>query len=164
MSRYFENIPSFLVHLASAAVAVKQAEHSSLKKAALLIQNEAKREIGHYQSAVGPFPEWAPLAESTEAQKASKGYRANAPLEATGEMRDNITHQISSLDAVIGSPDERAVFHEFGTSKMPPRPIFGPAVYKNLEKLHFIIGAEVVAGIIDGKPAAGGEGYFINAD
>ena len=164
MSRYFENIPAFLEHLAVAAVAVRHAEHSSLKKASLLIENEAKREIGHYQGAVGPFPAWQELAESTEAQKASKGYPANAPLEATGEMRQNITHEISGLDAVIGSPDDRAVFHEFGTSKMPPRPIFGPAVYKNLEKLHFIIGAEVVAGIIDGKPASGGESYFINAD
>ena len=136
-------------------------EARALKKAALLIEKEAKGEIGHYQPEVGPFPAWAPLADSTEASKAAKGYPAGAPLLASGAMRRDIGHVIEGHEAVIGSPDEKAVFHEFGTSKMPPRPVFGPAVYKNLDKLHALMGAEVVAGIIDGKPASGGDTYFI---
>jgi HK97 gp10 family phage protein len=162
--RSFDSITDFLVHVTAATVAVKQAEHAALKNAALLIEREAKGEIGTYQPQVGPFPEWAPLAESTEASKKSKGYPAGAPLLASGQMRARISHEIDGLDAVIGSPDDIAVFHEFGTSKMPPRPIFGPAVYKNLEKLHFIIGTEVVAGIIEGKVASGGADYFIGSD
>jgi HK97 gp10 family phage protein len=160
----FVSLADFATHMLTAVVAMKHAEHKALKKAALLIEREAKSEIGAYQPQVGPFPEWAPLADSTEAQKAAKGYPSGAPLLATGKMRDNITHEIDGLDAVIGSPDDIAVFHEFGTSKMPPRPIFGPAAYKNLEKLHLIIGTEVVAGIIEGKVASGGADYFIGGD
>lgn len=160
--REFSNLADFITHLAGAQVALVAAEQSALKKGALLIENEAKREMGHYQPAVGPFPAWAALAESTEARKAAMGYPANAPLLASGDAQKNITHEISGHDAVIGSPDEVMVYHEFGTSKMPPRPVFGPAVYKNLEKLHFIIGTEVVAGIIDGKVTSGGAGYFID--
>jgi HK97 gp10 family phage protein len=145
----------------AAEVALKTVEHRSLKKAALLIEREAKSEIGHYQGEVGPFPAWAALADSTEAQKARMGYPAGAPLLATGAMRDNITHEISGHEAVVGSPDEKAVYHEFGTSKMPPRPVFGPAAFKSLEKLHNLIGAEVVAGIIDGKVAHGGADYLL---
>jgi len=152
------------VHIASAQLAMMRAEHHALEKGALLIEREAKREIGAYQQAVGPFPAWAPLADSTEASKAAKGYPADAPLLATGEMRDNIGHEIHGSDAVIGSPDDRAVYHEFGTDKMPPRPVFGPAVYKNLEKLHFIIGTEVVKGIMDGKAVSGGADYFLGSD
>lgn len=159
--REFDSITSFLVHLAGAQVALMKVEHTALEKASLLIEREVKREIGAYQPAVGPFPAWAPLAESTEARKAAMGYPADAPLLASGKMRDNIGHEIAGNTAVIGSPDEEAVYHEFGTTKMPPRPMFGPAVYKNLEKLHFLIGTEVVAGIMDGKPTSGGAGYFI---
>lgn len=159
----FGNLADFATHMLAAVVAMKHAEHAALKKAALLIEHEAKGEIGTYQPQVGPFPAWAPLAESTEAQKAAKGYPAGAPLLASGQMRARISHEIDGNDAVIGSPDDIAVFHEFGTSKMPPRPVFGPAVYKNLEKLHFLIGTEVVAGIIEGKAASGGADYFIGS-
>ena len=160
----FNSLAELAAHLLAAEIALKRAEHNMLKKAALLIEREAKGEIGFYQPDVGPFPAWAQLAESTEASKAAKGYPGGAPLLASGDMRKNITHEIHGQEAVIGSPDEEAIYHEFGTSKMPPRPIFGPAVYKNLEKLHFMMGTEVVAGIIEGKAATGGDHYYIGSE
>lgn len=152
MSRIeFASLGDFAAHLVAMQVAVKAAEHQGLKKAAVLIERTAKAEIGHYQDAAGPFPAWAQLADSTEAQKASKGYSAGAPLLASGQMRDNISHQVRGNEAVIGSPDEKAVYHEFGTSKMPPRPVFGPAAFSNKKPIQQIIGEAVVLGIIGGK-------------
>ena len=157
----FNSLTAFAIHILEAEIALRAIEHKVLKKAALLIERTAKDDIGHYQGEVGSFVAWAPLAESTEAQKARMGYPSGAPLLASGAMRDNITHEIAGNEAVIGSPDDKAVFHEFGTSKMPPRPIFGPAAYKNLEKLHNLIGVQVVAGIIEGKVASGGVKYLL---
>lgn len=161
MTKEFSSFAGFATHLMAMEAAVKTAEHHSLKKVAQLVEDTAKAEIGHYQAAVGPFPAWAPLAESTEEQKAAKGYPAGAPLLGTGEMRDNITHQVEGEVAVIGSPDERMVYHEFGTSKMPPRPVLGPAVFSNKAKIEKIIGKAVVAGLLGGQVVAGSSEYFL---
>ncbi len=161
MTKEFSGFGEFARHLATIDAAVQVAEHQGLKKVAQLIEDTAKAEIGHYQSAVGPFPAWAPLAESTEAQKAAKGYPPGAPLLATGEMRDNISHQVDGDEAVIGSPDDRMVYHEFGTSKMPPRPVLGPAVFSNKAKIEKIIGQAVVTGLLGGEVMSDGGGYFL---
>lgn len=160
-AKEFSSIAEFALHIAAIDLAVQLAAHKALERAAKLVEKAAKDEIGHYQDAVGPFPAWAPLAESTEASKAAHGYPSGAPLLATGKMRDNITHAIEGNDAVIGSPDERAVFHEFGTSKMPPRPVFGPAVFSNKNRIQSIMGKAVVEGIIGGEIAPGGGSYFL---
>ena len=161
MNKEFSSFGGLARHLTGVAVTVKVAEHHGLKQVAQLVEATAKAEIGHYQPKVGPFPAWAPLADSTEAQKAAKGYPAGAPLEASGQMRDNITHQVEGDEAVIGSPDERMVYHEFGTSKMPPRPVLGPAVYSNKAKIEQIIGKAVVAGLMGGQVVLGGSEYFL---
>jgi HK97 gp10 family phage protein len=157
----FTGLAEFALHLAERQVAVRAAAHRGLKRAALLVEREAKAEIGHYQDATGPFPAWAPLAQSTEASKAAKGYPEGAPLLATGEMRENISHEIDGNEAAIGSPDEKMVYHEFGTSKMPPRPVFGPAVFRNQERIQRILGAALVSGLIDGEVNEGGGDYFL---
>jgi HK97 gp10 family phage protein len=154
-------LTEFVLHLAAIEVAVKVQAHKGLERAALLVEKTAKAEIGHYQDAVGPFPAWAELAESTEAQKARMGYRAGAPLEASGAMRDDISHEIDGDEAAIGSPDDTMVYHEFGTSKMPPRPVLGPAVYRNKEKIQKILGQALVAGLMGGEVLEGGGDYFL---
>lgn len=151
----------FALHMAAAEVAWRGAKHRALEKASRVIEDAAKAEIGHYQPQVGPFPAWAPLAESTEQHKAAMGYPAGAPLLATGDMRENISHQVEGNEAAVGSPDDRAVYHEFGTSRMPPRPIFGPAVFRNEERIQRILGGAIVEGVLHGEIAAGGGEYLL---
>jgi len=110
-----------------ADLAADLAFHEAGMTAALLeigerLEKVAKRKIGHQQ------PGWEPLKESTEAEKTRKGYPANAPLLATGHMRDSISHEVEGLVLTVGSTDEKMIFHEFGTEKMPPRPVLGPLV------------------------------------
>ena len=155
----FNSIAEFITHLATLELAVAHEVRKGLERSARLVERTAKEEIGEYQPRVGPFPAWAPLAESTEAEKARHGYPTDAPLLRTGEMRRNIDHEVHGLEAVIGSPDERAVFHEFGTSRMPPRPIFGPAVVRNKHKIQMILGAAVVSGLIGGERVDAALGY-----
>ena len=78
--REFESITAFAEHLLVLSASIVAAEHNALEKVAVLIEKDAKEQIGHYQDAVGPFQDWAPLADSTEAEKARLGYPADAPL------------------------------------------------------------------------------------
>lgn len=146
--REFSSLAQFAVHLAEREVATAIALRSGLEQVAVLIENTAKAEIGTYQDGIGGFPAWAPLAESTEAEKARLGYPSDAPLLRTGDMRDGISHQVEGLEALIGSPDQTMVWHELGTSKMPPRPVMGPAALRNKAKIEQILGMAIVGGIV----------------
>ena len=118
---------------------------AGLETCALLIEKTAKDEIGHYQAEAGPFPAWAPLADSTMKEKTRLGYvgrlSADDPLYRTGEMRDSLEHKTGDLETEIGTFSEIAPFHEFGTDKMPPRPFLGPALVNNKRNIERIIGA-----------------------
>lgn len=87
------------------------------------------------------------------------GYPADAPLEATGQMRDSISHKTHGLEAVIGSTDPKMVYHEFGTAKMPARPVMGPAVFRNKEFIRRTIGTAAVEGIVGGRLIHAALGY-----
>lgn len=140
-------------------VAMAEALHAGLKKVAARVEKTAKAEIGRYQAEVGPFPAWPALADSTEERKAALGYPADAPLFATGEMKDSVEHQVEGLEAAIGTPDPKMVYHEFGTSRMPARPVFGPAGFRNRDTIRKLVGAAAVAGIIGEEQIHAALGY-----
>jgi len=133
--------------------------HRGLEKIAGKIERTAKSEIGSYQPAVGPFDAWPELAESTEEDKAKQGYPAGAPLLRDGDLRDSYEHQTEGLVALIGSDDDVAVFHEFGTSKMPARPVLGPAAFRNKDVIQKLVGAALVAGIVGEDQVHAALGY-----
>ena len=159
-TRNFDNLTSFVLHLSAAAVAVRVAERRGLEQAALLIEKDAKAQIGRYQPAVGPFPAWAPLADSTVSDRVHKGYAPDEPELRSGELRDSITHEVAGTEACVGSTSDVMVYQELGTSKIPPRPILGPAAFRNEEAIRRIIGEHVVSAILLGEVVAGGPEYF----
>lgn len=115
--------------------------------AAKVVQKDAQDRIGEYQKETGPFPEWKPLADSTEAEKARLGYPLNSPLLRSGDMCDSIETEHNALEAIIGSKDPVARYQEFGTDRIPPRPFLGPAAYDSRDKVHRIIGKTAAASI-----------------
>jgi HK97 gp10 family phage protein len=149
----FDSMAVFALHLAESAVAVRIAEHHALTKAAKLIEKTAKAEIGAYQPAVGPFDAWAPLADSTVADRTSKGFTPDDPLLRSGELRDSIGYEVSGNEAAIGSTSDVMVYQELGTSKIPPRPVLGPAAYSNKEAVQAILGKAVVHAMEYGNAA-----------
>src|SRR5690348_6255730 len=72
-------LDQFITHLAGASARLKVEEHRSLERAALLVENEAKAEIGNYQSADGQFVGWAELAETTKDERVKEGFSENDP-------------------------------------------------------------------------------------
>lgn len=159
-TRTFDDLTSFVLHLGAAEVALRTSEHRALEKAAQLIEKSAKAEIGIYQPEVGPFPAWAPLAEATVEDRVRKGYTPNDPELRSGALRDSISRVVEGREAVVGSTSDVMVYQEMGTSKMPPRPILGPAAFKNREQIARLIGAHAVSAILFGGVVAGGPEYF----
>ena len=147
----FHSIAHFIEHVVLMDVAVVLELHHGLKKCAVAVEQTAKDEIGHYQQAAGNFPTWAPLADSTEAEKARLGYPADAPLLRDGTLRDSISHEVQALEARIGSTSDIMVYQEFGTNKIPPRPVLGPAAVRNKTKIERIFGESVVEGLLYGS-------------
>lgn len=152
VTQNFANLELFALHLVTVAALWKQERKHALNAAAGLIKKDARAQIGHYQDAVGQYPEWAPLAESTEDQKARMGYEPDAPLLAEGDLKKSFRSTLEGEDTVIvGSTDPVMEFHEFGTVKMPPRPVLGPALLKNIENIQKLLGFAAMETVVSGQ-------------
>ncbi|HEX7854436.1 MAG TPA: HK97-gp10 family putative phage morphogenesis protein [Sphingobium sp.] len=132
----------------AAEVAINRNARKALERVATKVEKTAKSEFGAYQPATGSFAAWEELAESTQEERARLGYTPDDPLLREGDLRDSISHEVADLVAVIGSTSEIAEHHEFGTSKMPPRPFLGPAVERNKKAIIKELGGAVVDGLI----------------
>jgi len=140
---------SMAAFLTDLAVAMPMAEEAALKKAAALVEEEAKAEIGDYQGAAGPFAAWPSLADATIARKAN----GDTPLLETGEMRDSIGTVISGHEAHVGSDDDKAVWQELGTSRgIPPRSFLGGAAVRKSPEVKDVI-AQTMHGFLIKKEA-----------
>ncbi|MBI1214127.1 MAG: hypothetical protein GC190_21910 [Alphaproteobacteria bacterium] len=160
MTLAFNSFAELALHLAEAHVHMAHQLTRGLDRAAAVIQRRAKGEIGNYQPAVGPFQEWAPLAESTLEQKEAGGYSPpDNPLLRTGGMRASIEREVHGTEAIVGTKDPTLVFHEFGTAKMPARPVLGPAAVRSKDDVQKIIGAAMLSGLIGGAPVHPSLGY-----
>ncbi len=150
MTVTFDSPLAFALHLAERAAAVEVAIHEGLDLAAAVVEREAKDQIGSYQDATGPFPAWQELAASTKADRVRQGYPENEPLLREGDLRDSIAHEVSGLEAVIGSESDIASYQELGTTTIPPRPFLGPAALKSKERIGKILGLAVAEALMYG--------------
>ena len=155
MVRHMRDLGEMAAALALAGPEMALHLHHGLERVAKVIEATAKAEIGHYQDAVGPFPGWPELAESTKDDRVRKGYTENDPLLRSGELLESIGHQVDGLEAQVGSTSELMVFHEFGTQRMPARPVLGPAAFRNKETIHLLLGAAAVSGLLGPVGVAG---------
>jgi phage gpG-like protein len=118
------------IHFERLARGYPNACHQALELAARVVEAEAKRLIGGYEAK----PRWPELTEATQADRVAHGYSANQPLLRSGELRDSIQHCSSPHEARVGSNLDRAVWHEMGTSRVPPRSFLASALHAK-EKL-----------------------------
>jgi HK97 gp10 family phage protein len=127
----------WLAHFRAARARIEPELGMAVKTVAELGAEVAKAYLGHLAPSLSMgspvpvhFPAWDPLAPSTIEDKAGLGFGPPdyAPLYRTGEMQESISGSAVGLTGVVGSTDPVAVFHEFGTSKMPPRPFLARAV------------------------------------
>lgn len=133
--KQFNSFGSFAAHLAKLAVTGPEVTHHMVKTGAEEVEKTAKGMIGFYQTDIAPYPDWAPLSEKYEAAKVAAGFEPDAPLLRTGEMKKSIRATAEGNEAAVGSNDELMKYHEFGTEKMPPRPVLGPAAHHSSPRI-----------------------------
>jgi hypothetical protein len=112
-----------------------------VERACQIVQKKAKSTIGKTHDA------WPPLAESTQEDRARKGYAANEPLLRSGELRDSIEYTVSGTEGCVGSDSPIAVYQELGTSRIPPRSFLVSSAIASEDRIHRMVGASAVAAL-----------------
>ena len=151
--REFSSLQSFARHLSTLTARVVLEQHRALTAAAVVVEHQAKSEIGSYQPAVGPFNAWAPLAGATVEDRVRKGFAPNDPLERTRALADSIEHDVRGTSAYVGSESDVLLYQDQGTETIPPRPVLGPALFIKQDRVAELIGAHTVAGLLHGSGA-----------
>lgn len=126
--------------ITAASAAMKHAEHSLLDEGAKILQAEAKRVLGTYEYG------WPPLKPATVARKSA----GDSPLLETGELRDSIERDVQPHVAYVGSNNKKATWHEYGTSRIPPRPFLGPTAVAKTEEIGELVGGKFHALLVKG--------------
>jgi hypothetical protein len=116
-----------------------------VRKACEMVCTEAKRVIGTYDY------DWPQLSPETLARK-----MMNTPLIETGEMRASIEWQSHGLEGAVGSNNDKAVWQELGTSRIPPRSFLVGAAVHMEEKIHKMAARAVMA-VLAGRGLHGSE-------
>ena len=135
------DLAGFAAHMAAMAVTSEHAMDGALKKAAKLVQVEAKRVIGTYEYG------WAPLKPATVARKRN----GDTPLLETGEMRKSIEYTVGHKEAEVGTNSQIAVYQELGTKTIPPRSFLGGAAQHKEKEIHALAGSAIISFLSSGK-------------
>lgn len=159
MNRQFDSFLGIAEEFGANAHRVQKSLEQGLERALVLIEKTALSEFGVYQDAVGPHPGWVELADSTKDDRLRQGFTENDPLLRSGDMMRATKRERHGLEGVVGNTDEKMAFHEFGTSKMPARPVYGPAGFRNIENLRNLVGAAAMSGLIGEDTVHAALGY-----
>lgn len=159
MRTRFTSLDQFAEYLARTMVR-QVGDWHVLNDAAALVRDRAIAKLGTFQPAVGPFPAWRqPLAQWTQDERVELGFSPNDPLLRDGShIRDTISYEVDHVRgvAVIGSPTDEALDNELGTSRIPPRPFLGPALYESRDEILQIIGDGAFRALVPGGIRASG--------
>lgn len=141
----------FAAHMSALAAHHGHPSHEAMEKAANLVAEEAKAEIGHYQDAVGGFAAWEQLAGVTQKKRADAGFTPNDPLLVTGDLQKSIESTVADNKGYVGSGLDEAVWQEMGTERIPPRSFLGGAAARKGHEVARLLGRDVVSSIAGRK-------------
>lgn len=146
-------LDEFIGMLGNGVVGHAALTERTLREATAVIEGRAKAMLGHER------PEWPPLAEWTQDQRAALGFTPNDPLLRSGELQRAVESEVElnavGGEAVTGVKDgeqgDIAVWMELGTPAAPhpapPRPFLSLAVIDEMAKLGEIFGEHLVGGL-----------------
>lgn len=140
---------------------IEEATLLGLVRSATLVKNTAAKKFGDYQPAYGPFEAWAALATKTVDEKIRHGATSDDPLIGYYDEKGRKAYSIplgksirTSIDRVmlsaqIGTNDPIGKYHEYGTSRIPPRPFLRPALYQNEEMIKKLLSDAIGIGLFE---------------
>lgn len=143
---YFPSLAAFTAFLRTMQVREIFVDTAARGAVAELYRDAVKDLIGNAEMLPPP------LADATQVERARSGYSPDETLLRSGELRDSYHWaHVSPRKTLIGSGEEKAVWHEFGTTRGVPgrQPLATTAAEKNVEGFEVynkIIGAWVGKG------------------
>lgn len=160
----YKTFGGFAQHLEKLAMMGPEAGEAIAEQVAIMIRDDAKAKLGHYQAASGPFASWAPLAQETRDERVELGFTPDDPLLRSGQLRDAIDSSLQIGGAAIGVPHaahigpkgevedvgDIALRMELGDGA-PPRPFLGPAAFESKHRAQQLAGTAVVAWLTGGN-------------
>jgi hypothetical protein len=135
----------FVAHLHAIDRDMHELGPAIIAAACQLVCTEAKRVLG-----VG-YIEWAPLSPETLAHKTGPG-----PLKESGQLHDSIGWTAKGNEGWVGSDDDRAIWHELGTFRIPARSFLAAAAMRMESKIHTMAARAAVA-VLAGRGLHGSE-------
>lgn len=141
MTRMFDLV-GFVTELVMIDRDLKELGPHIIERACRMVQAKAKAAIGREHE------EWPALAESTIKDKERKGYKVPAPLLRTGELRDSIQYTVRGNEGCVGSDNDKALWHELGTSRIPPRSFLVSSAIACEDKIHRMAAAATVSALL----------------
>lgn len=139
------SVLGFVAKLGAIEADLKITGHAIVARACQMVADEAKRVIGE------GYDYWPALQPETLARK-----MMNTPLLEAGELRGSIEWNASGNEGHVGSNLDKAVWHEFGTSHIPPRSFLAGAAMAMEDKIHKMAARAVMA-VMLGKGLHGSE-------
>lgn len=134
------SLVGFVAHLGTIERDLEEVGPAIVARACELVARAAKRAIGKTHEL------WPPLKPETIARK----LRGNTPLLETGELRDSIEWTSSGLEGQVGSNNDKALWHELGTSHIPPRSFLASSALSAESKIHRLAERAVIA-VLEGR-------------
>jgi phage gpG-like protein len=131
------SILDFAAHLKVIDHNLKNVSHAIVARACEMVAAEAKRVIG-----IG-YDDWPALKPETLAHKMMA-----TPLLETGELRASIEWNASGNEGYVGSNNDKAIWHELGTSHIPPRSFLVGAAQHMGPKIEKMAARAVLACIV----------------
>jgi phage gpG-like protein len=124
----------FVAHLHAMEKDMEELGPAIVARACQMVCTEAKRVIGE------GYPEWPELQPATLARKMMA-----TPLLETGELRASIEWSSHGNEGHVGSNNDKAVWQELGTSKIPPRSFLMGAAMHTEKDIHKMAARAVMA-------------------
>src|SRR5258706_4452580 len=124
----------FVAHLATVEKDMHELGPSIVARACEMVCEEAKRVIGE------GYEFWPPLKPETLKRKMMA-----TPLLETGELRASIEWNSQGNIGHVGSNNDKALWHELGTTKIPPRSFLAGAAMTMEDKIHKMAARAVMA-------------------
>jgi hypothetical protein len=140
----FTSLTQFAEYLSKLEPIGEEHKVAALEAIGKYVKEKAQSKFGIYQDAVGEFPKWEELEDSTQEQRVRLGFSPNDPLYRTGELMNSIDYNVEPNKVQIGSANPIMEWQEFGTATIPPRPVLGAAMYESVEEIKKILSLMMV--------------------
>src|SRR5450432_2515129 len=141
----FTSLAAAALHFNSMRKDLDRAEHEIIRRACVMVWTEARRVLGT------DGYNWPALSPETLAHKTHAGM-----LLETGEMRESLEWTAHENEGWVGSNNDKAVWHELGTAKSPPRSFLMGAARAKEAEIH-AMAAKAVAAVVSGGHMFGSE-------